>query len=413
MFPDEDAELAELEPEAAAEELARRLAEYRRAKEGAEWLARAARASRDRYFRLVRRRSTRAARAASSRPEPPRVSPTRCARWRRSRRRSRRRTWRSSSRRWRSSSNAGARCFAAAARLDFDQEVAGLSRVEVAVAFLALLELAKQQRARVRAGRTVRPDQDFPTLRRKEPCMDRPLRLVVSNPVEELARTIEALLVVASLRSPRRSSSRRPATSRTACPRRSKYWPSATARDAAGSCSSTSPAASRSAPRARRPRRARGSSTGRSSGGCQRGARDARDRRLPRAVHPARHRPDPRRQRRRRRRRPRRARPRWPSRAATTSSAPSATRRRRSSSASSASSRWPSCRGSTTSAPTRRDPRTARSRRQKRPAVVRLARHPPAVWKKPSQSWHTRVPPRALAFQQGSLRSPIAGARFR
>ena len=30
------------------------------------------------------------------------------------------------------------------ARLDFDQEVEGLSRVEVAVAFLALLELRKQ-----------------------------------------------------------------------------------------------------------------------------------------------------------------------------------------------------------------------------------------------------------------------------
>src|SRR3954464_2150436 len=38
LFPEEDAELAELEPEVAAEELARRLAEYRRAKEGAEWL---------------------------------------------------------------------------------------------------------------------------------------------------------------------------------------------------------------------------------------------------------------------------------------------------------------------------------------------------------------------------------------
>ena len=31
------------------------------------------------------------------------------------------------------------------ARLDFDQEVAGLARVEVVVAFLALLELAKQR----------------------------------------------------------------------------------------------------------------------------------------------------------------------------------------------------------------------------------------------------------------------------
>ncbi len=30
-------------------------------------------------------------------------------------------------------------------RLDFDQEVAGLSRIEVAVAFLALLELRKQR----------------------------------------------------------------------------------------------------------------------------------------------------------------------------------------------------------------------------------------------------------------------------
>src|SRR5216684_8138709 len=38
LFPDEAAELAELEPEAAAEELARRLAEYRRAKEAAAWL---------------------------------------------------------------------------------------------------------------------------------------------------------------------------------------------------------------------------------------------------------------------------------------------------------------------------------------------------------------------------------------
>src|SRR4051795_3463298 len=39
LFPDEEAELAELEPEEAAEELARRLAEYRRAKEAAGWLS--------------------------------------------------------------------------------------------------------------------------------------------------------------------------------------------------------------------------------------------------------------------------------------------------------------------------------------------------------------------------------------
>ena len=38
LFPDEAAELAELEPEEAAEELARRLAEYRRMKDAAAWL---------------------------------------------------------------------------------------------------------------------------------------------------------------------------------------------------------------------------------------------------------------------------------------------------------------------------------------------------------------------------------------
>src|SRR5215218_7629851 len=52
LFPDEAAELAELEPEEAAEELARRLAEYRRAKEGAAWLRDRLDESRDRFFRL-------------------------------------------------------------------------------------------------------------------------------------------------------------------------------------------------------------------------------------------------------------------------------------------------------------------------------------------------------------------------
>ena len=52
LFPDEDAELAELEPEEAAEELARRLAEYRRAKEAAAWLRDRLAAEGDRYFRL-------------------------------------------------------------------------------------------------------------------------------------------------------------------------------------------------------------------------------------------------------------------------------------------------------------------------------------------------------------------------
>src|SRR5881296_1163535 len=52
LFPDEEAELAELEPEEAAEELARRLAEYRRAKEAAAWLAERLEAESDRFFRL-------------------------------------------------------------------------------------------------------------------------------------------------------------------------------------------------------------------------------------------------------------------------------------------------------------------------------------------------------------------------
>jgi segregation and condensation protein A len=52
LFPDEEAELADLEPEEAAEELARRLAEYRRAKEAAAWLAERLEAESDRYFRL-------------------------------------------------------------------------------------------------------------------------------------------------------------------------------------------------------------------------------------------------------------------------------------------------------------------------------------------------------------------------
>jgi segregation and condensation protein A len=52
LFPDETAELAELDPEEAAEELARRLAEYRRAKEAAEWLRERLSAEGDRYFRV-------------------------------------------------------------------------------------------------------------------------------------------------------------------------------------------------------------------------------------------------------------------------------------------------------------------------------------------------------------------------
>jgi segregation and condensation protein A len=143
MFPEEDAELAELEPEAAAEELARRLAEYRRAKEAAGFLRDRLDERRDLHFRLgpaplapvVERKLAPQAPeqlAAALRllaVEPPEPSLTHMAlrfppvsqfldRWRALLRRR--------------------------SRFDFDQEVAGLSRVEIAVAFLALLELRKQ-----------------------------------------------------------------------------------------------------------------------------------------------------------------------------------------------------------------------------------------------------------------------------
>src|ERR671918_1598660 len=52
LFPDEAAELADLEPEEAAEELARRLAEYRRMKDAAAWLAERLARERDRFFRI-------------------------------------------------------------------------------------------------------------------------------------------------------------------------------------------------------------------------------------------------------------------------------------------------------------------------------------------------------------------------
>jgi segregation and condensation protein A len=142
LFPEEEAELGELEPEEAAEELARRLAEYRRMKEAAGWLAARLADERDRYFRtgpapLAPRPERRLAQqdpeqlAAALRvlaEPPPQVSLGHMAlrfppvgqfleRFRAVLRRRR--------------------------RFDFDAEVEALSRVEQAVAFLALLELRK------------------------------------------------------------------------------------------------------------------------------------------------------------------------------------------------------------------------------------------------------------------------------
>jgi segregation and condensation protein A len=142
LFPDEAAELDALGPEEAAEELARRLAEYRRMKEAAEWLLERLGSEGDRWFRIgpaplaphvARPLASQdpAALAASLRmlaEPPPSVSLGHMAL------------------RFPPVSQFLERFRAVLARrrrFDFDAEVDGLSRVEQAVAFLALLELRK------------------------------------------------------------------------------------------------------------------------------------------------------------------------------------------------------------------------------------------------------------------------------
>ena len=142
LFPEEAAELEALEPEEAAEELARRLAEYRRMKEAAAWLSERLAVEGDRWFRLgpAPLAPTSERRIAAQDPaqlatavrglaaSPPNVSlghmalrfPPVSQFLERFRRLLSRRT-----------------------RFDFDAEVEGLSRIEQAVAFLALLELRK------------------------------------------------------------------------------------------------------------------------------------------------------------------------------------------------------------------------------------------------------------------------------
>ena len=142
LFPEEADELAELEPEDAAEELARRLAEYRRMKEAAVWLAERLSSERDRWFRLgpaplqpqpERRLATQDASTLAEAlrglaVEPPKVSLAHMAL------------------RFPPVSQFLERFRALLQRrhtFDFDAEVTGLARVEQAVAFLALLELCK------------------------------------------------------------------------------------------------------------------------------------------------------------------------------------------------------------------------------------------------------------------------------
>ncbi len=144
LLAGEDVDLEDLDPAAAAEELAQRLAEYRRIKEAAAWLAQRLEAERGRFFRLgpapfapqpERQLAAQdpeglaaALRALAS--EPPGVSlahlelrfppvETFLGRFR--------------------------ALLARRARFDFDTEVQGMTRIEQAVAFLALLELRKAE----------------------------------------------------------------------------------------------------------------------------------------------------------------------------------------------------------------------------------------------------------------------------
>jgi segregation and condensation protein A len=153
---DDETELAELAPEEAAEELARRLEEYRRIKEAAAWLAERLSGERNRFFRLgpapLAPRAERrlapqdpallAAALRAVAAEPPEVSLSHLelrfppvtqfvARFR---------------------ALLGRR-----SRFDFDTEVAGLSRVEQAVAFLALLELRRAGEVSLEQARPFAP----------------------------------------------------------------------------------------------------------------------------------------------------------------------------------------------------------------------------------------------------------------
>ena len=194
---EEDADLAELEPEEAAEELARRLEEYRRMKEAAAWLSERLAGESDRFFRLgpaplapqperrlaPQQPDSLAAVLRFLAEEPPSVSLDHMAL-----------QFPPVSRfvqRFRS-------LLSRRTRVDFDEAVEGLSRIEVGRRLPRAARPTPLERDRDRPGGAVRAHQDFPPRRRKERLVDRPLRLITANPVDQLARTVEALLVVAS-----------------------------------------------------------------------------------------------------------------------------------------------------------------------------------------------------------------------
>jgi segregation and condensation protein A len=148
LFPDADADLGELSPSEAAEVLAARLEEYRRIKAAAAWLSERLEAEADRYYRLgpaplapvpdvrlaPQEPLSLAAAMRTLAAEPPDVSlahmqlrfPPVAQFLERFR-----------------------ALLARRRRFTFDEEVASLSRLEQASAFLALLELRKRNEIRI------------------------------------------------------------------------------------------------------------------------------------------------------------------------------------------------------------------------------------------------------------------------
>ena len=139
---EEDADLADLEPEEAAEELARRLEDYRRMKEAAAWLSERLAGESDRFFRLgpaplapqlERRLGPQSPESLADAlrllaVEPPSVSLAHMAL------------------RFPPVAQFVERFRALLAKrsvVDFDEAVNGMSRTEIAVAFLALLDLRR------------------------------------------------------------------------------------------------------------------------------------------------------------------------------------------------------------------------------------------------------------------------------
>ena len=200
LLTGEETDLEDLDPAEAAAELARRLAEYRRIKEAAAWLVDRLDEESDRYFRLgpaplapkIERRagSPGPGRAGHGSPGPDRGA---------------------------------ACCLTGAPRAPVPARGAVPRPVQVAARAPGPLRLRhgsapldarraggglpgpagapQGRRDRALPGRAVRPDprtEERRDANGKEPCMDRPLRLVAANPLDRLARTLEALLVVAS-----------------------------------------------------------------------------------------------------------------------------------------------------------------------------------------------------------------------